>query len=171
MGVSTPFLNGTFIEYFHYGTEFQQKQVTAAHLLDEAGKQSVRRGQDLCAIPFTVLNICQTMIIYFCGKIPGVCFRHSLRELMLNVFLSSSSLSLKSWQRKKPGEPLLCRRWMFLAVIEVTLQLHGAHYFHLIHWKDLPGRAAKTSTVHVAASSNTRALCGHTGATLSTLRK
>ena len=93
-----------------------------------------------------------------------VCFRHSLRELMLNVFLSSSSLSLKSWQRKKPGEPLLCRRWMFLAVIEVTLQLHGAHYFHLIHWKDLPGRAAKMSTAHVDASSNTRTFVATRGA-------
>ena len=160
---SAPFLKGDLIEHFHYGTRFKQKQVTTTHLHVKAGKQSVRREQDLCTILFTVLNICQMIIIYFWRKIPGAYFRHSLRELMLNVLLSSSSMSLKSWQRKKPGEPLLCKRWMFLAVMEVTLQLHGAHYFHLIHWRDLPGRAAKTSTVHVATSSNTRTLCGHMG--------
>lgn len=45
----------------------------------------------------------------------------------------------ESWQRKKPGKPLLYRRWMFLAVLEVTRQLRGSHSFHFTHWKDFPG--------------------------------
>ena len=69
---------------------------------------------------------------------------------------SSPSPAFESWQRKKPRWPLQKRRWAFLAVMEITLQLPGTHSFHLVHWKDLPGEAAKTSKVHGASTSNTQ---------------
>lgn len=89
---------------FHYDTRLKQKQ---AHLQVKVEAVVGEEEQDFGIVSFIVLTTCQTIIIYFRMKIPGVYFQHSLREMITKCFhLHLHSLCLKSWQRKKPRWPL-----------------------------------------------------------------